>query len=194
MPSTSHFAYHFCLLYFIKTSPSRASSHMPSAVVCSGCYNKIQTACNLWWFDLRSFDFMMVQKWYVFRRNWTFNFAFFSFPRLDIHSRVLSHEAGQGSELKLPASHMIVRVNNQFADSHSQYSLSVQYSVNYMRYSTLYYKISFVLDDFRCPIVGNVWRRNGNPLQYCCLENSMDRGAWWATVHGVTKSWTWQSD
>ena len=29
---------------------------------------------------------------------------------------------------------------------------------------------------------------NGNPLQYSCLENSMDRGAWWATVHGVTKN------
>ena len=31
---------------------------------------------------------------------------------------------------------------------------------------------------------------NDNPLQYSCLENSMDRGAWRATVHGVTKSWT----
>ena len=31
---------------------------------------------------------------------------------------------------------------------------------------------------------------NGNPLQYSCLENSMDRGAWWATVHGVPKSQT----
>ena len=31
---------------------------------------------------------------------------------------------------------------------------------------------------------------NGNPLQYSCLENSMDREAWWATVHGVAKSWT----
>ena len=31
---------------------------------------------------------------------------------------------------------------------------------------------------------------NGNPLQYPCLENPMDRGAWQATVHGVTKSWT----
>ena len=30
-----------------------------------------------------------------------------------------------------------------------------------------------------------------NPLQYSCLENPMDRGAWWATVHGVTKSQTW---
>ena len=31
---------------------------------------------------------------------------------------------------------------------------------------------------------------NGNPLQYSCLENSMDRGAWWTIVHGVTKSQT----
>ena len=31
---------------------------------------------------------------------------------------------------------------------------------------------------------------NGCLLQYSCLENSMDRGAWWATVHGVTKSQT----
>jgi len=30
---------------------------------------------------------------------------------------------------------------------------------------------------------------NGNPLQYSCLGNLMDRGDWWATVHGVTKSW-----
>ena len=35
---------------------------------------------------------------------------------------------------------------------------------------------------------------NGNPLQYSCLENTMDGGAWWAAVHGVTKSWTQLSD
>ena len=35
---------------------------------------------------------------------------------------------------------------------------------------------------------------NGNPLQYSCLENPMDRGAWWATVHGVAKSRTQLSD
>ena len=29
---------------------------------------------------------------------------------------------------------------------------------------------------------------NGNPLQYSCLENPTDRGAWWATVHGIEKS------
>ena len=43
------------------------------------------------------------------------------------------------------------------------------------------------------------WRRspgegNGNPFQYSCLENSMDRGAWQATVRGVTKSWSRLSD
>ena len=31
---------------------------------------------------------------------------------------------------------------------------------------------------------------HGNTLQYSCLENDMDRGAWWATVYGVAKSWT----
>ena len=35
---------------------------------------------------------------------------------------------------------------------------------------------------------------NSYPLQYSCLENSVDREAWWATVHRVTKSWTWLSD
>ena len=34
---------------------------------------------------------------------------------------------------------------------------------------------------------------NGNPLQYACLENHMDRGAWWATVRGITRSKTGQS-
>ena len=40
----------------------------------------------------------------------------------------------------------------------------------------------------RSPGVGN-----GYPLQYSRLRNSMDRGAWQATVHGVAKSWTWLS-
>ena len=35
---------------------------------------------------------------------------------------------------------------------------------------------------------------NGNSLQYSCLENSVDRGAWRAVVHGVTKSWTQLGD
>ena len=32
---------------------------------------------------------------------------------------------------------------------------------------------------------------NGNPLQYSCLENPKDGGAWWAAVYGVAQSWTW---
>ena len=35
---------------------------------------------------------------------------------------------------------------------------------------------------------------NDNPPHYSCLENPMNRGAWWATVHGVAKSQTWLSD
>ena len=31
---------------------------------------------------------------------------------------------------------------------------------------------------------------NGTPLQYSCLENPMDGGAWWAAIYGVTQSWT----
>ena len=38
------------------------------------------------------------------------------------------------------------------------------------------------------------WEGNGNPLQYSSLENPMDGGAWWATVHGVAKSQTQLSD
>ena len=34
------------------------------------------------------------------------------------------------------------------------------------------------------------WEGHGNPLQYSCLENLMDKGAWWARVHGVVKSRT----
>ena len=42
------------------------------------------------------------------------------------------------------------------------------------------------------PWVGKIpWRRYGNTLQYSCLENLIYRGAWWATVHRVAKSWTW---
>ena len=36
-------------------------------------------------------------------------------------------------------------------------------------------------------------RGNSNPLQCSCWDNPIDRGPWWATVHGVTKSWTWLS-
>ena len=41
------------------------------------------------------------------------------------------------------------------------------------------------------PWVRKIPWRNGNPLQYSCLENPMDRGAWWTTVHGVAKNQIW---
>ena len=45
--------------------------------------------------------------------------------------------------------------------------------------------MGFIPESGRSPGVGN-----GNSLQYSCLENSIDRGAWWDTVHGVTESRT----
>ena len=43
--------------------------------------------------------------------------------------------------------------------------------------------LDLILESGRSPGGGH-----GNPLQYFCLENPMDRGGWWATVHGVTES------
>ena len=43
-------------------------------------------------------------------------------------------------------------------------------------------------------ILGIVREGNGTPLQYSCLANPMDGGAWWAAVHGVARSWTRLSD
>ena len=43
-------------------------------------------------------------------------------------------------------------------------------------------------------IFGGLQNVNGTPLQYSCLENPMDGGAWWAAVHGIAKSWTRLSD
>ena len=47
---------------------------------------------------------------------------------------------------------------------------------------------------FNCNCCLRVREGNGNPLQYSCLENPMDGGAWWAAVHGVSKSRAWLSD
>ena len=40
------------------------------------------------------------------------------------------------------------------------------------------------------PLAPNIGEGDGTPLQYSCLENPMDGGAWWAAVHAVAKSWT----
>ena len=43
-------------------------------------------------------------------------------------------------------------------------------------------------------VQGTIREGNGTQLQHSCLENPMDRGAWWAAVHGVIKNQTWLSD
>ena len=43
-------------------------------------------------------------------------------------------------------------------------------------------------------LVSGVGEGDGTPLQYSCLENPLDGGAWWAAVHGVPESWTRLSD
>ena len=45
-----------------------------------------------------------------------------------------------------------------------------------------------------CGLGGSLGGGNGNPLQYSCLGNLMDRGVWRATIHGVTKSWALNSN
>ena len=65
-----------------------------------------------------------------------------------------------------------------------------------------FWKLANPVHDYRCylgflSLLGSIWAIyicNGTPLQYSCLENPMDGGAWWATVHGVTKSRTRLSD
>ena len=56
---------------------------------------------------------------------------------------------------------------------------------------TIYFKVKYILVS---TMLGTQFQSldegNGYTVQYSCLENSMDRGAWQATVHGVTKSWT----
>ena len=49
------------------------------------------------------------------------------------------------------------------------------------------------MQDVQVPSLGGEvpWRRHGNPPQYSCLENPHGQGAWGATVHGVSRSWTW---
>ena len=57
----------------------------------------------------------------------------------------------------------------------------------------LYLKKTYIelLNVLNFPYLAVIFREgNGTPLQYSCLENPMDRGAWWAAVHGVARSWT----
>ena len=69
-----------------------------------------------------------------------------------------------------------------FCESKSAFSVSLSLFFSYSAYSDYFHHSKSMIG------VGN-----GNPLQYSCLEDSMDRGAWRATVHGVVKNWTCRS-
>ena len=60
-----------------------------------------------------------------------------------------------------------------------QYTLLRQYSINIIETNTVWFQLHEI-----------PWRRKWQPTLYSCLENSIDRGAWWATVYGVVKSQT----
>ena len=82
----------------------------------------------------------------VIHIQWKPYFKFRSFPANNAVQ--LSLMLGSGSEPKLPVSHQVTRVNNPIHLQSFCSSISVEYLINYMRYSTLYYKTGFVLDDF----------------------------------------------
>ena len=85
--------------------------------------------------------------------------------------------------------------------------LSIPFLINFFFFSRLFFIYIYMY--IYTYIYIYIGEGNGNPLQYSCLENSMNREAWlqyscledsmdrdfwWATVHGVTKSWTQLSD
>ena len=72
---------------------------------------------------------------------------------------------------------------HQFSETHSLRKDGNTHIISYTQQHTNLQNLG------QCFGEGNV-----TPLQYSCLENPMDRGAWWAAVHGVAKSQTWLSD
>ena len=95
---------------------------------------------------------------------------------------------------------------------HSRHSINLsfaqyQYSQTWLRMggsgkNSLNNQMTYYINKELIKYLPHVWRRqwhstpegNGTPLQYSCLENPMDGGAWWTAVHGVTKSRTRLSD
>ena len=75
---------------------------------------------------------------------------------------------------------ILLHMHSNFPSSED---LSPSKSLNLFHYSLLW---AVFIEDCLC----QVGEGNGTPLQYSCLENPMEGGAWWAAVHGVAKSWT----
>ena len=66
---------------------------------------------------------------------------------------------------------------NQYSMTSCQYVFSLNHA-KFLHISSTILEVTFMKEE------------NGNPLQYFCLKNPTDRGAWWATVHAVSKSQT----
>ena len=71
---------------------------------------------------------------------------------------------------------------------------SIRYKNVYYVFSEVKMKISQSYPTLCNPVDCSPGEGNGTPLQYSCLENPMDGGAWWAAVYGVAHSWTPLSD
>ena len=84
----------------------------------------------------------------------------------------------------LPSDHSLQVINNQPLKTSRLYNFFLNMSIcTWFAFKIVYKNL------IRSPGEGN-----GNPLQYSCLENPTDGGAWWATVHGVSTSWSRLSD
>ena len=75
-----------------------------------------------------------------------------------------------------------------------EYSLGPQIQQNASQWKEMFFVCMHISNDHMWNNYWHIGEGNGYPLQYSCLENPMDRRACQATVHGVTKSWTWPSN
>ena len=99
----------------------------------------------------------------------------------------LNLEKAKEPEIKLPTSHWIIENAREFQKN--IYFIGFPGSLDGKASAYNVGDLGLIPGSGRSPGEGN-----GNPLQYSCLENPMDQGSWWATVHGVTESQTRLSD
>ena len=105
---------------------------------------------------------------------------------------LLQHYSSKASILHCSA-FFIVQLSDPYVTIEKTIALTRQTFVGKVM-SLLFNMLSRLVITFLPRIQKDTGEGNGNPLQYSCLENPVDRGAWWAAVHGVAKSWAQISD
>ena len=137
-----------------------------------------------WWATVHA-----VTKSWTWLSDFTFTSHFHALEKeMATHSSVLAWrilEMGEPGGLPSMGSH---RVGHDWSDVAAAVA-----AASYL--STLFHGFSFLFFG-SCPAASGILvpqpgEGNGTPLQYSCLENPMNGGAWWATVHGVAQSRTW---